>query len=150
MGPIIGRLPTFEEQHGHPTEVKKEWFDQLARTIAIDFDGVLHPYTNGWTGSVPDDEPPISGVRGFLELLKAQDYRLVVFSTRADHAEGAAGIDRWLTDWGIRPFFDEITHTKPPAIAYVDDRAVPFIGNWQAVLDGIDKLAGGPSHGAAR
>lgn len=143
-------LPTFEEQHGHPTDVKKEWFDNLARTIAVDFDGVLHPYTKGWTGSTPDHEPPIEGAKTFLADLVLLGYRVVVFSTRADHAEGLEGISQWLSDHEMLGLVNEITHTKPPAIAYVDDRAVPFVGDWTACLRGIAKLADGPSHGAAR
>ena len=148
-GAPVQRLPTFEEWHGHPTRVMEGWFDKLARTIAWDFDGVLHPYTNGWTGSTPDDEPPVPGVRDVLAALQADGYRQVVFSTRANHVEGADGIAAWLDAHDLARFFDEVTHSKPPAIAYVDDRAVPFVGDWAAVRDGIERLGGGRSHGAA-
>ena len=35
--------------------------------------------------------------------------------------------------------------TKPPAEAYVDDRAVPYAGDWNAVLDGVETLVKRPS-----
>ncbi len=52
------RFATMEEQEG--------WFKNLARTIAVDYDGVLHPYTAGWVGSVPADEEPMPGAPEFL------------------------------------------------------------------------------------
>jgi hypothetical protein len=134
-----------------PVELER-WFTKLAQTIAVDFDGVLHPYSRGWTGSVPADEPPIDGARTFLEALNAAGLRVVVFSTRADHPEGWTGIENWLRDNDLRQLVDEITHTKPAAIAYVDDRAVTFNVDaedaWADVMDGIARLRRSRAHGA--
>lgn len=126
------------------------WWSNLARTIAVDFDGVLHPYTDGWVGSVPADEPPIDGAHDFLRLLDEQGFRVVVFSTRADHVEGYQGIERWLSMHGLGKYVATITDKKVPAIAYVDDRGVTFRGNWTEVLNAIDRLANGGPHGAAK
>ena len=126
----------------------ERWFLILALTIAIDFDGVLHPYTDGWTGSVPADEPPMPGAGDFLVALKSRDFRLVVFSTRCDHPEGLAGTIAWLEKWGLMPYIDDVTCQKPAAVAYVDDRAVPFQGSWSDVWTGIDRLMAGRAHGA--
>ncbi len=139
-----------DQAHLHDPALLERWFQTLARTIALDFDGTLHPYTEGWVGSVPADEPPIDGALEFATVLKGDGYRLVVFSCRADHPEGLQGIEVWLKKYGFDVLIDEVTHLKPPAIAYVDDRAVPFRGSWRNVLDGIDQLAGGPAHGAGR
>jgi hypothetical protein len=119
-------------------------------TVAVDFDGVLHPYTDGWTGSVPADEPPMEGARGFLLALQARGYTVVIFSTRADHPDGYAGIVQWLEKWDLADLVASITHTKPPAVAYVDDRAVPFkpSDGWGVSLAAIDFLAEGRTHGA--
>lgn len=117
------------------------------RTIAVDFDGVLHPYTNGWTGYTPEDEPPMDGAFAFLGKLKADGYRVVVFSTRCDNPEGLAGTRAWLVTHGLDPLVDDVTCSKPPAVAYVDDRAVPYLGDWSAVLAGIARLEG-KTHGA--
>lgn len=118
-------------------------------TIAVDFDGVLHPYTNGWTGSVPDDEPPVDGAREFLARLCDLDFTVVVFSTRADHPEGHAGITRWLAEHDLLQYVERVTAGKPAAVAYVDDRAVPYTGDWGATLAGVRHLATGRAHGAA-
>jgi hypothetical protein len=130
----------------------------LGKTIGVDFDGTLHPYTNGWTGSEPDDEPPIPGALAFLEGLLADGYDVAIFSCRADHMDGEHGIIRWLRKH-MPPIFYAmrdsqgkrvtVTDRKPPAIAYVDDRAVPFTGSWDQVRFAVDQLAAGRAHGAA-
>lgn len=121
---------------------------QLARTIAVDFDGVLHPYTDGWQGSVPVDEPPTPGADHFLANLVANGFEAVVFSTRADHPEGLTGILDWLDKYALSQYVEDVTHTKPPAIAYVDDRAVAFTGSWPEVYQGINRLVDSRAHGA--
>jgi hypothetical protein len=143
-------LPRFYDLAGDDLNLERT-FAALAKTIAVDFDGVLHPYTKGWTGPVPEDEPPSPGAREFLEWCAAAGYRVVVFSTRAQHQEGFDGILDWLEQWNLSRLVFDVTHTKPPAVAYVDDRAVPFVGgDWTAVREGIDRLTRGPAHGAVR
>lgn len=119
----------------------------MAKTIAFDFDATIHPYTAGWTGSAPADEPPIPGALETIEALVGMGYSIVVFSTRCDHAEGKDGTWDWLEKWGFDVLVSEVTATKPAAIAYVDDRAVPFAGDWAAVMSGIAALDKGRAHG---
>jgi len=143
-------LPTFEDHHGDPKLVKEGWFETLARTIAVDFDGVLHPYSGGWQGSVPATEDPTEGALEFLEWCKKNDYRVVVYSTRANHAEGLQGIADWLNTHKFSEYIADITHEKPPAVAYVDDRAVPFTGSWISVYANIQHLVRQDHRGAAK
>lgn len=137
-----------DQAHLHDPALLERWFNKLAKTIAVDFDGVLHPYTKGWIGSVPDNEPPIMGAAQFLTDLREQGYEVVVFSTRADHPDGLNGILEWLEYHGLLADVVRVTHKKPAAIAYVDDRAVPFTGSWGDVHDGIARLASSRPHGA--
>ena len=56
------------------------------RIIALDFDGVIHNYTE-WTGPMPTGEP----VRGALETvwwLKQAGYELFILSSRVEHPMG--------------------------------------------------------------
>lgn len=98
------------------------------KTIAIDFDGVIHQY-DGWRdGSIYGQ--PIAG--SFDAMLKFIDrgYKVVVFSARpADH------IRPWLAEhWPFKMYaVPEVTNTKPMAIAYIDDRAVTFKNNWPEI-----------------
>jgi hypothetical protein len=103
------------------------------RTIAFDFDGVIHSYESGWTGAVPRD-PPVPGAREAIAAIRdIVGYRVVVFTCRALTAEGRAGTLAWLAQHGIE--VDEVTAVKPHAVLYVDDRAHRFTGDWQEVED---------------
>ena len=97
----------------------------MGKTIAVDFDGVIHLYAQGWKdGTVYDDPVPFA----FDEIQKLIDegFDVVIHTTRTDHE----AIREWLTfhDAPWRGMV-EITNIKPKAIAYIDDRAVRFT-NW--------------------
>jgi 5'(3')-deoxyribonucleotidase len=104
----------------------------MQKTIAIDFDGVLHAYRRGWRdGSIYD-----VAVDGSVEAVtKLQDagYHIVVFSTRADTPAGQASISNWLREQGFRAGEILVTDRKVPAIAYIDDRGVRFT-NWPDIV----------------
>jgi len=104
------------------------------RTICLDFDGVLHSYRSGWCGAEVIPDPPIHGTRESVARLR-QQYRVVVLSARCHTAAGRQAVASWLDRHGI--VVDEVCEHKPPAHAYVDDRAVRFRGNWDTLLDEI-------------
>jgi len=104
------------------------------QTLCLDFDGVIHSYTSGWQGEAAIPDPPIHGVDKAIELLR-QRYRVVVHSARSRTAAGRDAMQRWLTKHGIE--VDEVCEHKPPATAYIDDRAICFRGNWDDTMDAI-------------
>jgi hypothetical protein len=113
--------------------------DFAGRTVAVDFDGVLHSYVSRWTGVRPAD-PPEPGAREFVEWLLAAGARVVVVSTRANRRRGARAIRRWLAEYGFPPL--PVTRHKVNAVAYVDDRAVRYSsGNWSACRAAVGELA---------
>lgn len=98
------------------------------RTLALDFDKVIHRYSKGFAdGSIYD--PPMFGTRDALVYLSGK-YRLVIFTARDD----LDSIWKWLTNYDLAKYIADVTHTKPKAVAYVDDRAIEFKGDWQPVL----------------
>lgn len=134
------------------------------KTIAIDFDGVIHKYSKGWQDGVIYDEP-IKGAEEFLRnVLIDENFTIFIFSTR-----NARQIKKWLiakmpftfgpmavdcgmmncgqVGWDVKiiPFWTKfwnktdaigITNRKLPAIVYIDDRAVKFEGgNWDVILN---------------
>ena len=101
------------------------------RTICLDFDGVLNQYT-GWKGETELFEPR-PGVEEFLRQLRFQFTHIVIYSTRVPTV-----ILRWLRDYNLDMWIDEVVAIKPPAIAYVDDRAVRFDGDYNATLAELD------------
>lgn len=116
--------------------------EEFVQTVCLDFDQTLHPYTKGYTGPVPEDEPPIPGAKQFIQTLIAKGYRLIIQSARCNHPGGAEAIWAWLRKYGLAQYISEVTNVKPPAVAYVDDRGVHFDGkNYFQVLQKIDALS---------
>ena len=98
-----------------------------SRTVAVDFDGTLTravPYTAG-----PATAPAQSGIRHAIERVRALGLRVVVLTARPPSECYA-----WLAHHGILALIDGVTNTKPPAIAYIDDRGIQFTGDWDAVV----------------
>lgn len=112
------------------------------RTVAVDFDGVIHQYSKGWQdGSIYD--PPVPGALEALRVLMDQ-YAVAIFTTR-----DIGQVAEWLINRGFScrtghdgPFWNDpglllVTNTKPAAIAYIDDRAVRFTGDWSQALTAV-------------
>jgi phosphoglycolate phosphatase-like HAD superfamily hydrolase len=99
-------------------EVQTEFKD---KTIAIDFDGVIHLYSNGFQGLDNVYDPPTPGARVALEQLKTLGYRLIIVSSRP-----VEPIKRWLKQHRLEHFFDDVSNTKHPAKYYIDDHALRF------------------------
>ena len=95
-------------------------------TGVIDFDGVLHSYTSGWKGEEEIPDPPTEGAVEWVEMITEAGYRAVVASTRAKEQLGREAMALWLGRNGFPTL--EIAYGKPPALWYVDDRAVRFPG----------------------
>ncbi len=95
----------------------------VPKVVALDFDGVLHSYVSGYTGSRPTD-PPSPGAVEFVEDLVRRGFICVVVSSRAATTSGADGIRAYLAEHGFPWML--VTSQKLPAHAYLDDRAVAF------------------------
>ncbi len=114
----------------------------MKKTVCVDLDGVIDQYS-GWKG-FNEIGDPIEGAREFLINLKKK-YRVVIFTTRGsikiNKQELLLRFGENVTESEMRMYlrrlikeymdkhrlsFSEIYvgHGKPPAIAYVDDRAV--------------------------
>lgn len=107
------------------------------RTVCLDFDGVIHSYRSGWCGAEIIPDPPIHGTREAISRLR-QSFRVVIHSSRCHTPEGRSAIAHWLAKHNIE--VDEVCEHKPPALVYVDDRAVCFRGDWDKVLFDIHEF----------
>jgi hypothetical protein len=113
-------------------------------TVCVDFDGVLHSYTSPWINAHTIPDPPVEGAIEWL-LAMLEKFEVVIFSTRCKTWRGRRAMRRWLTTQSEcncgEPFGACILHdvkfakTKPPALIYLDDRAVRFTGpdSWPTV-----------------
>jgi len=102
----------------------------MRQTVCVDLNGVLDTY-RGWQGEV-SWHPPREGAADFLRSLRRDGFRVVVLTVREP---GEAR--RWLEESGLSELVDEVTDRKPPALAYVDDRAVCFRGDYGATLEAL-------------
>lgn len=92
--------------------------------VCVDFDGVLNDY-EGWRG--PNYMySPRPGAKEFLQELQ-KEYVVAIFSTRPPY-----NIREWFELYNMP--YDKIVTEKVPAVAYIDDRALRFDGNYHKVL----------------
>jgi hypothetical protein len=119
---------SFLEQHG---------IGRRRPTVCLDFDGVIHAYTTEWAGETTISDPPTHGAGRAIERLRER-YRVVVHSPRCRTEEGRTAIEHWLQKHGIA--VDEICEHKPPAMVYLDDRAVRFEGDWNEAISAINSF----------
>ena len=107
----------------------------MKQTVVFDFDGVIHSYTSGWKGPAIIPDPPVPGIKEAIAEIRAAGYEVVVVSTRCATLDGLYAIKEYLERHDIE--VDNISMEKPPAIVYIDDRAICFDGNPAALLGKI-------------
>lgn len=110
----------------------------MKKTVVFDFDGVIHSYTSGWKGEDIIPDPPVPGVKEVIDELTAQGYEVVVVSSRANSVAGKIAIEKYLKDNHIQ--VNSISHEKPPAIVYIDDRAICFDGHAETLVEKINNF----------
>ena len=108
-------------------------------TVCVDFDGVLHTYDGRYEGDHIAEGLPIEGAIGWL-FEAVQHFEVVILTTRGGSWRGRRAIRRWLRKHSGDIFYDgpgyrgikdvKITNRKPPALMYIDDRAVRFTGEY--------------------
>ncbi|WP_331731437.1 hypothetical protein [Kitasatospora sp. NBC_01300] len=118
-----------------------------ARTICVDFDGVIHP-EGPWDGGRLRGAPLPGAVERIRALLDG-GWRIVVFTARGgEHHEAVAHylghhIDRKVivlpgaeTNYWETEHLILVTNVKPGAIVYLDDKGETFTG-WPTALAGL-------------
>ena len=95
--------------------------------LCIDFDGVLNTY-KGYKGENELYEPR-QGAKEFLDRL-SEVYTIIIFTTR-----NRDKVLEWLKQYELDQYVHDVTDIKIPAIAYIDDRALKFDGDYEKVID---------------
>ena len=111
------------------------WLRTPRPTVAFDFDGVIHSYKSGWKGEDKIPDPPVPGIREAIAHIRMAGYTVAVHSTRCRTDAGKAAMSNWLKENMIE--VDFITAEKPPAVCYIDDRAICFDGHPESLLEKI-------------
>ena len=92
------------------------------KTICVGFDGVLNEY--GYEER--DLGEPLTGSKEFIKELRKK-YKVVILTSRPKEQ-----VIHWLNNNGFPSM--KVTNRKVPAVAYIDDRAIQFNGNYKKVI----------------
>ena len=103
------------------------------KTLAVDFDGVIHRYSKGFQGLENAYDPPMDGAQETLQRLKDKGYMLKIMSSRP-----ALVIEEWLDKYDMTDLFDEVSNRKFAATVYLDDRGFHFT-DWESVEEKLAK-----------
>ena len=96
----------------------------MKKTIVFDFDGVIHSYTSGWKGIDVIPDAPNADAIAAINALRSDGYEVIVVSTRCVDTAGKEAVAGYLDRHGVT--VDGVSAEKPPALVYVDDRAVCY------------------------
>ena len=115
-----------------------KYVNESQKTIALDFDGVIHNDTKGfYDGTIYGR--PIKGTKEAL-LKLSQSYKLVIYSCKSNpkrplinNKTGTELIWEWLEHWGMKQYIHDVVENKPNALYYIDDKAISF-DCWDNVL----------------
>ena len=94
-------------------------------TIALDFDGVLNNY-KGYDGD--NLGTPRQGAKEFLQTL-SKNHKVIILTAR-----NFAKVLNWLQEYDLSKYVYDVTNIKQPATEYIDDRAIPFNGDYEDTL----------------
>lgn len=110
------------------------------QTIAIDFDGVLADYSEGYKGKDVFGSM-VPGADNATKVLKENGWTIIIYTTRP----ATDALKKWLSDNNITYDYinenpnqpEESKGCKLMADVYLDDRAVCFRGKWQWMISDI-------------
>jgi len=112
--------------------------NEESKTIAIDFDGVIHSFELGFHDGTIYGTP----IEGSIESIKkiAEKYTIVIYTAKAKKdrplVNGMTGTElvwEWLHKYDLAKYIKDVTAEKPRCICYIDDKAIQF-KNWNQSL----------------
>ncbi|MHA2062757.1 MAG: hypothetical protein ACXABY_00010 [Candidatus Thorarchaeota archaeon] len=119
-------------------ETRKYCSPDEERTIAVDFDGVIHDDDKGFhDGTVYGN--PIKGAKEALKALSSK-FKVIVLSAKArsdrpliNDKTGKELIQEWLDKHDMSEYVTDVTAEKPAALLYIDDKALRFM-SWGTTM----------------
>lgn len=153
------------------TQCQEEKNNVTKPILSMDFDGVIHSYTSGWTSADHVADPPVPGAIDFLRRA-SEHFTVAVYSSRSHQTGGLNAMQQWLAEHvhNVKNYpeskpgemidvtwFSKIiwATSKPSAMLSIDDRAITFTGAWPDMRDLLDfrpwnkPATGGPRHSRA-
>tara|TARA_B100000131_G_C18110279_1_gene609372 strand:+ start:814 stop:1797 length:984 start_codon:yes stop_codon:yes gene_type:complete len=117
-------------------------FENQLNNIGVDFDGVIHTFDKGWHDGTCYGNP----IEGSLEAIKelSGKWNIIIYTAKARPdrplVNGKNGVElvwEWLEKYDVAKYIDEVTHEKPRAEYYIDDKGIKFEGNWGEILEEV-------------
>lgn len=82
---------------------------------------------------------PFPGAKDVITKLKDEGHSIVILSAKASNFSGIKAIKDWMKYFDIP--YDDVTNIKPQKIdIIIDDKAIPFRGNWSSVEREIENV----------
>jgi hypothetical protein len=109
-----------------------------ANNIAIDFDGVIHNFDKGYHDGTCYGNP----LPGALDAIKnlSEKYNVLIYSSKClpdrplvNGLTGKQLVVDWLTKYDVLKYVRDVTHIKPRAKIYIDDKAIRFT-SWEEIM----------------
>lgn len=146
LGYFVDLCP-YETSHDHVERGFdiKPMSDNPAPILTIDFDGVLHRFTSPWVNIRTISDGPVDGaIERLYEYV--QYFRVYILSYRSHEPSGILSMKQWLLKYDTEyrdtlkeselpkyKLLDKVQfppYDKPPSHASIDDRGLPFNGDW--------------------
>lgn len=113
-------------------------FEADLKNLAIDFDNTIMVFDKGFHDGTCYGEP-LPGALESLEKL-SKTYNLIIYSAKCrpdrplvDGLTGKEHIVQWLQKYNVMKYVKDITHEKPRAQFYIDDKAIVYNNNWDDI-----------------
>jgi hypothetical protein len=110
--------------------------------LCVDFDGVVHLYTSPWTNASTISDGPVPNALRWL-WRATEWFNVQIYSSRSKEPAGVVAMRDWMIEHSRQEFGDDhpmagtddaypigFAHEKPAAFLTIDDRALPFEGDW--------------------
>ena len=117
-------------------------FETSRKTVAIDFDGVIHDAHQGWGDGTCYGDPIPGSIESIRKL--AENYDIVIFTAKAkpdrplvDGKTGVMLVREWFIKYNVLDCIKSITSEKPRAEIYIDDNGYRF-ENWNDTLKFVE------------
>ena len=142
--PPIGRNTPeeLEKLNWRAKKVRQHSYPDELINISVDFDGVIHQCSKGYhDGTIYD--APVAGSKEALKKL-SEKYTVIIHTCKAKADRGLVNgktgtelVWEWLKKHDMDQYVSKVTAEKPRAVAYIDDKAVSFTGNWENTLESL-------------